>query len=227
MPDPGHVFAIGGHEDRTGDREILRAIAATLDGWPLAVAATASRVPGRYVALYSVAFGELGVEVHELSMPDRGAATAPAALHLLDRVGGVFFTGGNQGRLLDRVRGTTLHDRVLRLWQDGGTLAGTSAGASALGERAIKPRGTEEGLGVIPDSIVDQHFAQRDRFGRLAAAVAADGSRTGYGIDEDTALVLHAGRAEVIGSGSVTVIAPSGDVTRRTRGEHVTGAARP
>jgi cyanophycinase len=106
-------------------------------------------------------------------------------------------------------------------------LAGTSAGASAFsstmimgGETGLNVRedavqlGT--GLGIITRLIIDQHFAQRHRLGRLLSAVALEPERLGVGIDEDTAMVYHGnGRLEVIGSGQVFVVDGSEAVLRK------------
>lgn len=225
MSEPGAIFVIGGHEDRRGRRVILREIAARLGGRGVAILAAASRRPGRYVAMYRRAFGGIGVpEIVEIPVPDRTAASSPRTLGLLDRVGCVLLTGGKQRRLLERVAGTPLHDGLRDAWRDGLLLAGTSAGASALAERAIGPRGTDPGLGLVTRSIIDQHFSERDRAGRLIRAVLADGRRTGYGIDEDTALVLEGGTSHVLGSGTVTVIEPGGRLRRHGTGETVAAA---
>jgi cyanophycinase len=63
------------------------------------------------------------------------------------------------------------------------------------------------GLGLIQDVVIDQHFEQRNRYGRLLSLVAQSPSLLGLGIDEDTAAVIHDGsRLEVIGRGAVTVV---------------------
>jgi len=116
-------------------------------------------------------------------------------------------------------------DVVVAFWpESGATGHADHMEMGALAERAIGPRGTDPGLGLVTRSIIDQHFSERDRAGRLIRAVLADGRRTGYGIDEDTALVLEGGTSHVLGSGTVTVIEPGGRLRRHGTGETVAAA---
>ena len=209
MPERGAILAIGGHEDRVGERTILRHVSARLGGRPLALITAASRNPDGYVATYRSAFADLGVEVVELP-GDRAAARA-----VLERAGGAFMTGGSQLRLTHHLRATGIIDDLVRLRDDGGIVAGTSAGASAMADRMIvrgpgrRSPGTDDlrlgdGLGLVTGVIIDQHFAERGRAGRLRAAVA----------DEDTAVEFSAGSLSVHGSGAVTVIDARGSAVR-------------
>jgi cyanophycinase len=110
---------------------------------------------------------------------------------------------------------------VREIHQTGGLIAGTSAGASMMSETMLVKGTSGEshkigdlhmapGLGLVRDVIIDQHFAERGRFGRLFGAVAHNPRELGIGIDEDTALVLQDGRFEVIGSGCVYVVDGAG-----------------
>jgi cyanophycinase len=131
---------------------------------------------------------------------------------------GVFLTGGNQLRLSSTIGGTLLADAVLERFRQGAVVAGTSAGASAMSSHMIAfgaSGGTPKhrmaalaaGLGVLPSVIVDQHFQQRNRYGRLLSVIAQNPSLLGLGVDEDTAGVVDPdGIMEVIGRGSVTII---------------------
>ncbi len=218
MPDgTGTLVAIGGHEDREGDRVILRAVADALHGRQLLILATASQRPGAYEELYCVAFAAIGVEdVRPLALRDRQNAHDPAVVDAIAGSGGVFITGGKQTRLLEAVRGTPAHAELSRVWRDGGVLAGTSAGASALGETAVSGTDTvrlTSGLAYVPRVIIDQHFSQRDRMARLREGLNRTPDHIGIGIDEDTALVIRGDDATVLGSGTVTVLAP-GDEPR-------------
>jgi cyanophycinase len=206
VPDAGPLLAIGGHEDREGERVILRRIAQLLAGAPLAVVPLASQKPADYVAMYRDAFADLPVEVRTLDGPAD-----------LERVGGAFLTGGSQLRLMQGLRRTRLLEPLRERWRAGLLVAGTSAGASALARHMIvrgpgrsSPGASElrieNGIGLVDGVIIDQHFAQRGRSGRLRAAVALDPGRIGVGIDEDTAVELRDGRATILGSGAVTLI---------------------
>ena len=130
----------------------------------------------------------------------------------------VFLTGGNQLRLSSVVAGTRLADAIHRAHDRGAVLAGTSAGASAMATHMMafgragetpKQRMAQlsAGLGILQGVVVDQHFEQRGRFGRLLAVVAQSPSLLGIGLDEDTSAIVYADRSmEVVGKGAVTVV---------------------
>jgi cyanophycinase len=140
-----------------------------------------------------------------------------AALTVRDATG-VFLTGGNQLRLSSTIGGTRLADAILDRFRNGAVVAGTSAGASAMSSHMIafgasgatpKHRMAQiaAGLGVLPGVIVDQHFQQRNRLGRLLSLIAQNPSLLGLGVDEDTAGVVGTDHImEVIGRGSITVV---------------------
>ena len=131
---------------------------------------------------------------------------------------GIFLTGGNQLRLSSTIGGTRLADAILERFRHGAVVAGTSAGASAMSSHMIafgasgatpKHRMAQisAGLGVLPGVIIDQHFQQRNRLGRLLSLIAQNPSLLGLGVDEDTAGVVGPdGILEVIGRGSITVV---------------------
>jgi cyanophycinase len=214
----GPLFVIGGHEDKDGSREILGAIAAELGEGTLVIATIASAKRDGYFEAYCEGFAPLGVgRLVELYLDDRDQAHDPARARMIDQADGIFFTGGDQSRLMALIEGTPVETAVRALHERGGLVAGTSAGASAQGETMLVGGGGEEtprlgdielapGLGLIPDSIIDQHFAERGRIGRLLGAVGRRPDCLGIGIDEDTALRIEAGSARVIGSGGVTIV---------------------
>jgi cyanophycinase len=128
-----------------------------------------------------------------------------------------FMTGGNQMKLAEICVGTAFGDAIRQLYADGGVVGGTSAGASIMSEHMVAfggggstPRNRmsqlARGLGLLPDVIIDQHFRERDRTGRLMALVAQSPSLLGVGIDEDTAAIITGSVMEVAGRGAVTVI---------------------
>lgn len=206
----GPVFAIGGHEDREGERVILRAVAAALPKPMLAVITVASKKPAEMFDTYVRAFTGIVdiVQVGQNAVRDGS---------VLDGVGGVFFTGGDQLRIMSTLGGTPLEAAVRERWQEGCVVAGTSAGASVLAETMIVRGGgattpkvgdlrLDAGLGILPHLVIDQHFAERGRIGRLVSAVAQNPELLGIGIDEDTAIVVRREWIDVIGEGSVTVL---------------------
>ena len=172
---------------------------------------------------YERVFEELGVRaVRTLPFEERADCRREEWLRKLERADGVFLTGGNQLRLSTTIGGTPVADLLRRRNADEGLhVAGTSAGASILSEHMIAygdegstPRSDmvhlAPGLGLTRDLIIDQHFRQRDRLGRLLAALAFNPRPTGIGLDEDTAAFLGPdGELEVVGSGAITVVDPS------------------
>jgi cyanophycinase len=164
-------------------------------------------------------FGALGVNrVRPLHAVSRPQANDESAALLLRDATGIFLTGGNQLRLASTIGGTRLADAILERFRHGAVVAGTSAGASALSSHMIafgasgatpKQRMAQisAGLGLIPGVIVDQHFQQRNRLGRLLSLIAQNPSLLGIGVDEDTAGVVGPDhQLEVIGRGSITVV---------------------
>ena len=227
-PDaPGTLIIIGGHEEKSGDRPILRAVAARARGGALVVVTAASNVPDELWGDYESVFRELGVgDVRHLHVDTREEARDPARLGVLDGATAVFFTGGNQLKLTSQLGDTPIYQRVRALYEGGGCIAGTSAGASVVtetmlvtGNSAASPQVDDAlrmaaGFGFLPGVIVDQHFAERGRVGRLIGAVAQNPRILGVGIDENTAVVCERGRTlTVLGSGGVYVV-DGRDVTR-------------
>jgi len=216
----GTLIIIGGHEDKTGDRLILRALAARADGGALVVVTAASNLPDELWGDYEPVFRDLGVrDVRHLHVDSREDAHEPERLATLDGATVVFFTGGNQLKLTSQLGDTPIYERLRALYEDGGCVAGTSAGASVVtetmlvtGNSSASPQVEDAlrmapGFGLLPGVIVDQHFAERGRIGRLIGAVAQNPRMLGVGIDEDTAIVCEGGRTfTVLGAGGVYVL---------------------
>lgn len=216
---PGTVILIGGQEDKLEKRLILNEVARRVSGGRLVVATLASEEPALQWATYNQVFRELGVsDVVQMDFVSREQAMSPEAIEILDDAAGVFFTGGDQMQITAKLGGTLVLQRLLDLHRNGAVLAGTSAGAAVMG--TIMPVGMTDaeshkvlsafrmarGLAIVPELVVDQHFAQRARIERLVAAVAENPSALGIGIDEDTAVILKPGTYfEVIGAGAVYV----------------------
>ena len=215
---PGPLIAIGGHEDKEGDRIILKAIAEKLGGGRLVIATVASHEPEGYFDAYQQAFAAIGVtDLFELYIDEREETSDPAHVALIDGAAGIFFTGGDQLRIVSQLGDTPLELAVRELHARGGVVAGTSAGASAQSETMLIGGSDGEsyrigelhmapGLGLIANVIIDQHFAERGRIGRLLGAVAHNPRILGIGIDEDSAIVVEGEHFTVIGSGAVTVV---------------------
>ena len=216
----GCLIIIGGHEDRDprGERVILREVARHVRGGKLVLATVASHQPEGYFEEYRKAFGDLDVgELVELYVEDRHEAGDRDKLAVLDDAAGIFFSGGDQLRITSQIGDTRIEEKVRALYERGGVIAGTSAGASVMSETMLVKGSSNEthrigdlhmapGLGLIRDVIIDQHFAERGRFGRLLDAVAHNPRVLGIGIDEDTAAIVEHGTLRVIGAGAVYVV---------------------
>ncbi len=214
----GTLVIIGGHEDHDDDRTILKEVANLVPNGKLVLATIASHDPGGYLEKYRDTFRELGIpDVVELYIKDRFEAGDADLLALLNDVHAVFFSSGDQLRITSQMGGTALSDRVRQIYRSGGLIAGTSAGASMMSETMLVkgPSGTSfrtgdlrmaPGLGLLPNAIIDQHFAERGRIGRLIGAVAQNPRELGIGIDEDTAIVVKGDEFRVIGSGGVYLV---------------------
>ncbi len=220
----GCLFIIGGHEDRDpeSERVILREVARHVRGGKLVLATVASHRPEGYFEEYEKAFADLDVgELVELYVEDRSRAGDREKLSVLDDAQAVFFSGGDQLRITSQIGDTGIEAKVRRIFERGGLVAGTSAGASVMSETMLVKGASKEthrigdlhmapGMGLVRDVIIDQHFAERGRMGRLLGAVAHNPRVLGLGIDEDTAVMVEGDRFQVIGSGGVYVVDGSG-----------------
>jgi cyanophycinase len=216
----GWIVPIGGAEDKDHAPQILRRFVELAGGSSadIVVIPTASVVRDtgpRYERL----FGDLGAErVDSLDFDTRRDAEEPGRLERLAQATGVFFTGGNQLRLSTLIGGTSIAKAIRRMNADGTPVAGTSAGAAyicehmiAFGDEGATPVAGSvrlaPGLGLTNRFIIDQHFRQRDRLGRLLTALAYNPFAVGIGLDEDTAAFIGPDNTvEVEGTGGITVV---------------------
>jgi cyanophycinase len=224
----GTVIVIGGAEDKVRDRVILGRFVTLAGGRDakIAVIATASSFGMEAAERYKGIFAELGAsEVTGLNAVTRAQANDEHSARMVRDASGIFLTGGNQLRLSSVVAGTRIADAIMARFMAGAVVAGTSAGASAVSSHMIafgasgatpKHRMAQiaAGLGLLPGVIVDQHFQQRNRLGRLLSLIAQNPSLLGLGVDEDTAGVVGPDQVmEVIGRGSITVVDGSASET--------------
>lgn len=219
----GYVIPIGGAEERTGAMPVLRKFVKLCGGTRarIVIIPTASMLEetgGRYEEI----FGEIGVRAAQsLAINERADCEREDFLDALGQASGIFLTGGNQLRLSTILGGTSVAQAIRRLNADGVHVAGTSAGAAIMpdhmiagGSTGLAPSGDgvnlAPGLGLTRALLIDQHFSQRDRLGRLLTAISYNPYMIGAGIDEDTALFIdHKQCFEVVGSGTVTILDPS------------------
>jgi cyanophycinase len=222
----GWIVPIGGAENKENDRRILERFVRVSGGEAadIVVIPTASRVH-ETGSRYQQLFQELGARrVTVMDFDTRRDCREPRRLERIAQATGVFFTGGNQLRLTTLLGGTPVAKLIRTRNARGVTVGGTSAGASILAEHMIAA-GDEgsamiagsvrlaPGLGLTNRFIVDQHFRQRDRLGRLLTALAYNPFAVGLGLDEDTAVFVGPDETvEVEGSGGVTIV-DGADVT--------------
>src|SRR3954447_21511546 len=147
----GTLVIIGGHEDREGEKRVLREVADRVGGRRVVVVTTASEEPDDLFATYRKAFTDLGVkDVVQIHGENREDNLDEKAADPVKRAGAVFFTGGDQLRLTSQLGDTPVFQAVQKLYHDGGVVAGTSAGASALsdtvlvsGDSGASPKGAD------------------------------------------------------------------------------------
>ncbi len=224
---PGLLVPIGGAEAGSGEPLILGRFVYVAGGAgaELIVIPTGSsdaETGERYRAL----FGRLGARmVHVVDPAGRREADDSDAVELIRHASGIFITGGDQYRLATRLRGTAIARALRAAHASGIPVAGTSAGAAylsahmiAYGKTGATPRTgmvtLAQGLGLTARFIIDQHFRQRDRLGRLLTALAAFPQAIGLGLDEDTAAFIGADSFEVVGNGAITVVDARGAASR-------------
>lgn len=219
---------IGGAEDKLRDRVILSRFVELAGGSEshIVVISTASSLGDVATDLYRDLFTQMGAgRISGLRPVTREEANEEAVSEVVRQATGIFLTGGNQLRLASVVGGTRLGRELLAAHERGVVVAGTSAGASAVsthmvafGASGASPKHRmaqiSAGLGLLKGVVVDQHFEQRTRLGRLLAVVAQSPSLIGLGLDEDTAAIVYPDDTmEAVGKGSVTIVDGSQVVT--------------
>ena len=216
----GWIIPIGGAEEKENSPQILQRFVQLAGGEQadIVVIPTASQLRSTGPR-YERIFGELGASrVTAIDFDTRRDADESGRIERLLQATGVFFTGGNQLRLSTLIGGTAIAKTVRQLNAAGVPVAGTSAGAAFISEHMIAfgDEGSTPiagsvrlapGLGLTNRFIIDQHFRQRDRLGRLLTALAFNPFAIGLGLDEDTAaFIAPDNTVHVQGSGGITVV---------------------
>ena len=219
---PRTLLIIGGAEDKVGRSVVLKRFVKLAGGRAsrIAIIPTASSFVDEVAETYTNVFTRLraGGDIEIVHAPSRAAARDPDMVARLDRATGIFIGGGSQLKLSQFLVGTPVGDAIRQAYERGAVIAGTSAGASimsrfmiSLGEEGLTPRQRASqltaGLGLLENVIVDQHFDQRGRYGRLMSLVANSPNLLGMGIDENTAVEIRDEKVmTILGSGGVFVI---------------------
>jgi len=216
----GTLIIIGGGERKDDQRRVLGEVAKHAGAGKLVVATVATEKPGETWEEYRQIFKELGVRrVEHLDVQLREQAKSQDRVKAVAGASVIFFTGGDQLKITSQLGDSPVYQILEEIYAQGGTIAGTSAGASVMSETMLiagdgekshqvgKLLGMAPGLGLIQNMVIDQHFAERGRLGRLLGAVAQNPRQIGIGLDENTAIVVHDQKSfDVVGAGAVYVI---------------------
>ncbi|MDQ3141258.1 MAG: cyanophycinase [Bacteroidota bacterium] len=235
MDFKGTLIPVGGNEDKgTGPNEmytqdfveygILSRIVREAGGLSakIVVITTASSIPIEVGQNYKLAFEVLGCSnIQIMDIRKRSESETSKNMSLISEADCIMFSGGDQSKITKFIGKTLMHEVLLRkLVETKVVIAGTSAGAMCMSQQMIASGGISEalhkgnvkisqGMGFLEKAIIDSHFIQRGRFGRLAEAVAQFPQNLGIGLAEDTGLVIKKGNeCEIIGSGMVILFDP-------------------
>jgi cyanophycinase len=228
----GILIPIGGNEDKgNGDNEmytmefiengILHHIVRLSGGEHsnIVIIPTASSIPDEVIENYQLAFERLGcTNVHILDIREREQSEEEQNIELIRKANAVLFSGGDQSKITGKIGDTSIHHLLMHKYMNENfVIAGTSAGAMCMSSQMITGGNTTEsfrkgvvgmgeGMGFTPNLIIDSHFIQRGRFGRLTEAVARHPKLIGIGLSEDTGLIIRNNNEfEVIGSGMAII----------------------
>jgi cyanophycinase len=216
----GRLLAIGGGEDKEKACLILKEFVRLAGGETarILVFTTATDSPEEAAAKYTEVFKRLGAkQIEAINVSQRDDAKNPESIEKVKKATGIFFTGGDQLHITSLMGGTELQTAIMESYESGVIVGGTSAGAAMMGNSMIVTGDSDEnprvgsvemapGTDLIVGCIIDTHFSQRGRHGRLLTAVAHFPQDIGFGIDENTAMLIDKNKFEVIGEGAVTVI---------------------
>ncbi|WP_413173739.1 cyanophycinase [Anabaena azotica] len=216
----GQLVIIGGAEEKNGDAPILREFVRRAGGVQahIVIMTAATELPREAGEKYIEVFRRLGAsEVRIIDTETREDASSSTALEAVNKATGIFFTGGDQARITSTIKDTELDAAIHKRYSEGAVVAGTSAGAAVMPDKMIVEGDSQTnprleivemgpGLGFLPGVVIDQHFSERGRLGRLISALVQEPVVLGFGIDENTAMVVSQGQIEVIGEGSVTIV---------------------
>ncbi|WHH57383.1 cyanophycinase [Petroclostridium sp. X23] len=217
----GNLIIIGGAEDKKNKCTILKKVAEIAGGEKanLVVLTTATQLPQEVGQQYREVFAMLGVkDITVLNINSREDANQLNNVQVINHATAIFFTGGDQLRISSILGGSLVNQALHDAYQRGVLIVGTSAGASVMSSTMIVEGMDNEaarkctlkmapGLGLLEEAIIDQHFDQRGRIGRLLCGIAQNPYMLGIGIDEDTAIrVFPEDYFEVIGSNAVTIV---------------------
>ena len=214
------LVIIGGAEDKEGDCQILREFVRRAGSTKarVVIMTAATELPREVGENYIRVFQRLGAEdIRIIDTETREDASSSTALDAINKATGIFFTGGDQARITSILKDTEIDTAIHKRYAEGIVVGGTSAGAAVMpdvmiveGDSETNPRieivDMGPGMGFLPGVVIDQHFSQRGRLGRLIAALSQQPAVLGFGIDENTAIVVTDDQFEVVGQGCITIV---------------------
>lgn len=218
MNQRGKLVLIGGAEKRSGEMTVLRKTVEINYAKTIVVIPTASSHPRSLGDSYYYTFKDLGAkDVHVFDIRSKEEANNQKYLDKITSADLIFFTGGDQVKLVETLKHTKLFSRIKNMWMAGATIAGTSAGAAGAcdpliydGDKKGFSKGVAkygEGFGFIKNITIDTHFTERGRIYRLSQFLLSGKSHRGIGLGENTGIIISPDNTmEVIGSGMVTLI---------------------
>ncbi len=236
--DPkGKLFIIGGGKRPVAMLQRLIEESGVRQGGYVLILPLASAEEDTAAFYSSKQFRELGVDPIR-SLNSRNILGDPDSVRSwIENASLIYLSGGSQGRFMERIHGTPVEEALKTAYRKGATIAGTSAGAAVMGRKMITgdqfkhPVYTgefptieadnmelKEGLGLVEELIVDQHFIRRQRMNRLISVALEHPEFICVGIDESTALLFHGQTGEVIGESQIIVIQHPSGVTREADG---------
>lgn len=216
----GPLVIIGGAEDKEGYCTILREFLRLAGGAKarIAVLTAATDYPAEVGRTYTDVFLRLGADAVEVvDTRQRDDSDDSDLVEAIQQSTGIFFSGGDQAKIIACIKDTPLDHAIRQHHRKGVVVGGTSAGAAMMPDMMIVEGDSETnprlnvvemgpGMGFLPGVVLDQHFAQRGRLGRLLSALLIEPSIVGFGIDENTAIVVQGDEVKVIGEGTVTIV---------------------
>ena len=221
----GHLVIIGGGKRHDYIMQKIVELAGGKDA-RMIVIPNASSEPLETAQRQSKELNERGVASSDYLIFTKETADADSNLKKLEGVTGIFFSGGDQSNLTRDMLGTKLLEKIYEIYNNGGVISGTSAGAAVMSEVMIT--GNElinddssnafisilkdnievvQGFGFIKSAIVDQHFIKRKRHNRLISLVIENPQLPGIAIDEATSIVVYPDDTlEVLGESQVMIL---------------------
>lgn len=221
----GKLYIIGGGEKPEVIMNEIADLSGIRKGGYMYVLPMASSLPDSSIIWARQDFGVAGITNVPGFNFKKGETPPPAQIDSLRNAKLIFICGGDQLRFMDVVLNTPIMEAIHEAYRNGAVISGTSAGAAVMSQLMItgnqlKHPGLEssypsiesdnmeirEGLGMLKNTIIDQHFVKRQRLNRLVSVSIENPGKLCVGIDESTAIIVEDGQATVTGIGQVVVI---------------------